>query len=302
MKPVFNLNDIECTAIDTSRYSEKKIKLLVARLDTIHPVVSGNKLFKLYYFVEEALQSTQKTILTFGGAWSNHLVATAYACKVNGLRSIGIVRGEAAEKLSVTLNDCIAYGMQLKFISREQYASKDDEIFLQQLKNEFGDCTIVPEGGYHPTGARGASLIMDMIKMQNADYVCTAIGTATTFAGLMQQQDAAKKIIGIPVLKNMTDIPERVRYLNNRFVDESNLWTDYHFGGYAKYNQALLDFMNELFTNHHLPTDFVYTGKMMYAVIDKIKQDFFDNHSTIICLHTGGLQGNGSFAAGTLVF
>lgn len=303
MKLLFEVPGLEFTSINTNLYTSKNIRLLVARLDRIHPVVSGNKLFKLHFFLEKASQTAHKTILTFGGAWSNHLLATAYACKLSGLNCIGLVRGDATGTLSYTLKEAASYGMKLKFIERTQYKEKDSDIFQKQIIDGFGDCIVIPEGGYHPLGAKGASLIMDRVRFERPTHICTAIGTATTFAGLIANRICNENIIGVPVLKNMHDIEERIVFLNkNNDPSAFTLFDEYHFGGYAKKTEELLHFMNSLYEQHHLPTDFVYTAKMMYAVTDKIKQDYFDDGSTIICLHTGGLQGNSSLPAGTLVF
>lgn len=281
----------------------KGISLSVLRLDKIHPIISGNKLFKLYYFLEAAKNTPGAPVITFGGAYSNHLVATAFACKKYGIASVGIVRGEEPANLSHTLANCIGYGMQLKFISREQYALKDSDHFKAYLKELFGHCIIIPEGGFSAPGAEGASMIMDLIN-EDTTHICSAVGTATTIAGLIKKSKDDQKIVAIPVLKGMADITERINYLlqDNTMLNKLHTESGYHFGGYAKSNPALFGFMNTLFEQHHLPTDFVYTGKMMYAVFDLIKKDFFDPGSKILCLHTGGLQGNLSLQKGVLTF
>ncbi|MEO7523278.1 MAG: pyridoxal-phosphate dependent enzyme [Ferruginibacter sp.] len=303
MEMLFKAPGLEFTDINTIPYTAKNIKLIVARLDMVHPVISGNKLFKLHYFLEEAVQSSHKTILTFGGAYSNHLAATAFACKLAGLKSIGVVRGERPGELSPTLIACANDGMLVKFVSRNVYAQKDQLQFQNELKSEFGDCLIIPEGGYHPIGAKGASLIMDKLHFLNATHICLAAGTATTLAGLVQNRQNEEIIVAVPVLKNMNDIEQRISFLTtNAKASKLVIFNDYHFGGYAKCTSALIGFMNELYEQNNLPTDFVYTAKMMYAIIDKIKTGYFEDGSFIVCLHTGGLQGNASLPAGTLVF
>jgi len=299
MKMLFEGTGLEFNSLTHPLFIEKKVTVLVARLDKIHPVVSGNKLFKLHYFLEESIRLNRKPILTFGGAYSNHLVATAFACKTMGINCIGIVRGERPLSISHTLKECEGLGMQLHYISREAYHDKASESFL----DEFGDCIVVPEGGYHPLGASGSSLIMDKIAEKKGTHICTAVGTATTLAGLLNNRKNNETIIGIPVLKNMTDIKERLQYLGcGAQTEKLTIFDEYHFGGYAKRTAALINFMNELYNEHAIPTDFVYTAKMMFAVIDKIKAGYFPVKSTVICLHTGGLQGNESLAPGTLVF
>jgi len=303
MKLLLGETSPEFDLLEAPLLAEKKVSLLVARLDKIHPVVSGNKLFKLHYFLEASLSGGNKPILTFGGAYSNHLVATAYACALAGIKCIGIVRGEKAETISHTLQHCEAYGMQLHFVSRDEYHNKETNSFFEQLRREFGEFILVPEGGYDPLGADGASLIMEWIAGKNATHVCTAVGTATTLAGLLKKRNNNETIIGVPVLKNMTDIAARLSFLGcGQESTNLALFNEYHFGGYAKKTQALLDFMNGLYSMHNIPTDFVYTAKMMYAVLDQVKAGYFPEGSSIVCLHTGGLQGNNSLAAGTLVF
>ena len=300
---LFEEPDLEFNVLNDSLFTEKKVSVIMARLDKIHPIVSGNKLFKLHYFLEESIRHNQKTILSFGGAYSNHLVATAYACKLAGIACIGIVRAERPATVSHTLKLCETYGMQLHFISREAYYSKDSLPFIEQLTNQFGEFTLIPEGGYHPLGAAGAALIMDRISGAKATHVCTAVGTATTLAGLLKNRINNETVIAVPVIKNMNDIAERLLYLGNtKELNNPVIFDNYHFGGYAKRTTGLISFMNDFFLKHAVPTDFVYTAKMMYAVIDKINAGYFAEGSTVICLHTGGLQGNASLPPGTLVF
>jgi 1-aminocyclopropane-1-carboxylate deaminase len=299
---LFNILNADADILEDELFVQKKVSVTVLRLDKIHPVVSGNKLFKLHYFLQQAGQAAHKCILTFGGAYSNHLVATAFACQAAGLKSIGIVRGEKPTLLSPTLQQCIAYGMQLRFIAREAYDKKDTVDFITGLKNEFGDCTIIPEGGYNNTGAQGAALIWRLIPKNKYTHICTATGTATTLAGLLLNANN-EKIISIPVLKGMTDIEERINCCGVTVNKEQlQIFDDYHFGGYAKNTPRLIEFMNYLWQQHRLPTDFVYTAKLFAAVYDKIKKDHFTAGSTILCLHTGGLQGNLSLPQHTLLF
>ena len=301
---LFDTGHIRTTALHDELFMQKRLALDVLRLDEIHPVVSGNKLFKLHYFLENALKSDHKTILTFGGAWSNHLVATAFASNSLGIKSVGIVRGEEPAFLSFTLQQCTQYGMQLKFISREAYAGKEDGQFIQSLKKEYGDCTIVPEGGYHAWGAKGATLIMDTVKENNYTHICTAVGTATTLAGLLLSAKKEQVVIGVSVLKGMSDLKERVGILTNDTVklDQLKLLTEYHFGGYAKTTPVLIHFMNQCWQQFQLPLDLVYTAKMFYAILDAIQKDHFPANSRILCIHTGGLQGNHSLPVDTLSY
>ncbi len=301
---LFDISNICTDVLQDDMLASNKISVAVLRLDKIHPLVSGNKLFKLHYFLEDALSSGHRNLITFGGAWSNHLVASAFACQLCGLKSIGIVRGERAAVLSATLQQCLQYGMQLKFISRESYAAKDDPSFIRGVQQEFGACTIVPEGGFHPTGAKGAALIMELIKGDAYSHVCTATGTATTLAGLLMAAHPDQRIIGVPILKGTPDIKVRIQSLSTGEVDmdQLQLLTGYHFGGYAKKTPALIAFMNHCWKQFQLPLDFVYTAKMFYALMDAVKNDLFPAGSSILCIHTGGLQGNDSLPPGTLLY
>jgi 1-aminocyclopropane-1-carboxylate deaminase len=296
-------DNISFDKLESNFLSENSVSLTVLRLDKIHEEVSGNKLFKLHYFVEACLQTYHKTILTFGGAFSNHLVATAFLCKEKGIKCIGIVRGEAPTKLSHTLVRCKELGMQLHFISRLAYKKMEGDETIKNLQNTFGECTIVPEGGFGNEGARGASLIMNFLKNESYSHVCTCVGTATTLTGLLMNNKNNATIIAIPVIKNMTDIEQRVQQLTNH-SDTNNLSIlgDYHFGGYAKYSNELIHFMNKFYTDYAIPTDFVYTAKMMFGIFDKIENAYFTKGSNILCLHTGGLQGNTSLPVGSLIF
>jgi 1-aminocyclopropane-1-carboxylate deaminase/D-cysteine desulfhydrase-like pyridoxal-dependent ACC family enzyme len=301
---LFYTSAITIDTITDKLFIEKEVSVSVLRLDKIHPVVSGNKLFKLHYFLEDALGSKQKCILSFGGAYSNHLSATAFACKALNLKSIGIVRGEQPAKLSPTLQQCIKDGMQLKFVSRQQYAGKENPDFIKVLQTEFGEFIMIPEGGYHPAGARGAALIMELISNKNYSHICTATGTATTLAGLAAAAKPNQTIIGIPVLKGMTDIKERMQYLTGTSETPKNiqLISDYHFGGYAKKTEVLIQFMNDCWLQYHIPLDFVYTAKMLFAVKESIGNNYFSKGSDILCLHTGGLQGNKSLPLQSLLY
>ncbi|MEO6720742.1 MAG: pyridoxal-phosphate dependent enzyme [Ferruginibacter sp.] len=283
--------------------AEKQVAVSVLRLDEIHPIVSGNKLFKLHYFLQDALQRPAPGIVTFGGAYSNHLAATAFACSEYKLKSIGIVRGEQPAILSHTLQQCRDYGMQLIFVSREQYARKEGLEFLNDIDIKYKDYLIVPEGGYHPSGALGAALIMDLVGKE-VTHICCAVGTATTLAGLLLGASDSQQVVGFPVLKGMDDLQERLLFLTAREYSSEQLqiMNSYLFGGYAKRMPALIDFMNSFFNSTDIPTDFVYTAKMMFGVMDCINKNFFPTGSRIVCMHTGGLQGNLSLPGEALSF
>ncbi len=288
--------------LQDKKWMGKKINLSILRLDKIHPVVSGNKLFKLHHFMDEATSSSHKTIVTFGGAWSNHLAATAYACKKEDVRSIGIVRGEEPAIWSDTLIFCRQAGMDLQFISRDLYQNSNSESFKIMLAEKYGEHTLIPEGGFSIEGARGAEGITDFFSSKSYTHICCSTGTATTFAGLINGSPENTTVVGFSALKNMTDIPERLRTLNVDLAKKYDFIGDYHFGGYAKKTNELIVFINNFYEDNKIPLDFVYTGKMMFGVIDLINKNYFEAGSNILCVHTGGLQGNQSLPRGTLNF
>ncbi len=274
-----------------------QIELAVLRLDKIHPLISGNKWFKLQYYLNEAMAQKKDTILTFGGAWSNHIIAVAAACHLKGIRSIGIIRGEAPGMLSATLQEAMALGMQLFFISRSDYAIKK---IPPELSN--ADFYLVSEGGYGQPGAAGAAKITDHVTPGYYTHICCAVGTGTMMAGLLNASDEQQSVIGIPVMKNNTDLDPAIRQLLENKTKPFLLLHDYHFGGYAKYTPALLHFMNDFYQHTSIPSDFVYTGKLFYAVADLMKKEFFPKGSRILVIHSGGLRGNASLRKGTLIF
>ena len=290
-------------------FDKHNISVSMLRLDTIHPVVSGNKIFKLHYFLEEAKKSSHKLVITFGGSYSNHLAATAYACKSVGLKCIGFVRGEKPKNLSHTLQFCLQNGMQLEFINRSSYkkinvrkGSCGEEEFLKALTKKYGDHTLIPEGGFSKNGANGAKLICNYFSLKNFSHVCCAVGTATTLAGLINGSKNETEIIGFSALKNLNDIDVRLKELKVDAAKKYSFNGDYHFGGYAKKTKELIAFINTFYDDNKIPLDFVYTGKMMFGVYDLINKNYFPSGSNILCLHTGGLQGNESLPEGTLNF
>jgi 1-aminocyclopropane-1-carboxylate deaminase len=271
-------------------------KLSVLRLDKIHPLVSGNKWYKLKYYIQEAKGKKLRGILTFGGAFSNHLLATAAICRLEGLHSIGIVRGEKPPVLSNTLINAIEQGMDLHFISREDYRNK-----LIPPGIDPGEHLLVPEGGYGKMGARGAAHIIDEINDEYS-HICCAVGTGTMMAGLINSAGHGTHVTGISVLKNNFSVKDEI---SNLVLNKSSSWDinhDYHFGGYAKHPPELISFMNEFYGHSNIPSDIVYTGKLFYGVMDLAAKNFFPSHSRILLIHSGGLQGNNSLEKGTLIY
>jgi len=268
------------------------VQVDVLRLDKLHPVVSGNKWFKLKEHL--SLVPPGKPILTFGGAWSNHLVAAAYTARQAGITSIGIIRGEQPATPSATLEEAAAYGMQLEFISRQQYQQKEDPAFIGELLRRFPGAYIIPEGGGGLPGIRGSQDILRIADTTSYTHIACAIGTGTTFQGICLAAANQQTIVGVPVLKGFdTTALDRPQTL---FLPQ------YHFGGYARHPQSLLDFMNNFHRNTGIPTDIVYTGKLFFAMTQSAREGLFPAHSRLLIIHSGGLQGNRSLQDGKLQF
>lgn len=279
--------------------------LTVKRLDQLHPEISGNKWFKLKYNLEKTLQSEHKTLLTFGGAWSNHIHATASAGKLFGIKTIGVIRGEEPKELSDTLRHALDCGMELEFVTRLAYAEKDTDDFKEWLHSRHGNFHLVPEGGSNFLGINGCMEILDESDA-SYDYICCACGTGATVAGLLLSAKPHQKVIAISVLKNGSflrdEIIKHLRFflmneeLAYEMAEQLVMVTDYDFGGYAKWNNELISFINSFEVNHFIPLDQVYTGKVMYGVLDMMKRKVFEENAKILVLHTGGLQGKQSLS------
>lgn len=279
--------------------SKHKVELYMKRDDFIHADVSGNKWRKLKYNVLKAKESKQDGILTFGGAFSNHLLATASACKQLGLKSVGIVRGEELNIHSnETLLDCAQMGMELKFISRQDYRRKSDKDFLQELRTEFPNYFIVPEGGANYLGIIGCQEILQNVNDEFSDIVVCQ-GTATTSCGILLSLKENQRLHVFPAMKGYDSIGE-MRNLMLTACFEGELMDEllkavfpqelYSFGGYGKYTQDLIDFLQGFYTETGVRLDPIYTGKAMYGMMDLIQKNTLNN-SKILFIHTGGLQG-----------
>mgnify|MGYP000417314706 FL=1 len=271
--------------LETDDYS-----LYIKREDLLHPHVSGNKFRKLYYNLQKAKEDHYSTLLTFGGAFSNHILAVAAAGKENGMKTIGVIRGEELrEKVSSnpTLNKASEFGMVFDFVSREDYRKKNEVAFLQRLKEQFGDFFLLPEGGTNNLAVKGCEEILEEIDA-DFDFICCAVGTGGTISGIINSSKVSQQVLGFPALKG--------DFLNEdicKFVTQSNwgLVTDYHFGGYAKVTEGLVEFINNFYQKFQVPLDPIYTGKMAFGVLDLIKKKKFPKGSKILMIHTGGLQG-----------
>lgn len=278
------------------------VKLYVKRLDLNHPHISGNKWYKLKYNLEEARKQGKNTILTFGGAYSNHIAATAAAGKEGGFKTIGVIRGDEHEegKRNRTLEFAASCGMQLHFVSRTDYRRKTEEEFIDELHKQFGDFYLVPEGGSNMLGVKGCMEIAKEIDM-SFDYICTSCGTGATLAGIVLSLEEKQQAIGFSSLKGGEFLEEEVKaYIDGSLhsaqaPERIGQWWinhDYHFGRYAKVTKELEQFINDFWNVNKIPLDHVYTGKMMFGIYDMIRTGFFVPGEVIVALHTGGMQGS----------
>ena len=265
-------------------------ELYIKREDKIHSHISGNKYRKLKYNLIKAKSLGFKTLLTFGGAYSNHIAAVSSVGAEFGFKTIGVIRGEELEG-SINDNPTLKFaqtcGMQLIFVTRSDYRKKVSKGFLENLKKEFGTFYLIPEGGTNPLAIKGCEEIL-IETDKNFDYVCCAVGTGGTISGLINSSKSNQKILGFPALKE-----EFLTKDISKFVNRNNweIINDYHFGGYAKINTKLVTFINQFKKEQHIPLDPVYTGKMMFGILDMIEQNMFPKGSKILAIHTGGLQG-----------
>lgn len=268
----------------------RNIEVFIKREDLIHPFVSGNKFRKLKYNLLQAKKENQSTLLTFGGAFSNHIAAVAAAGKLEGFKTIGIIRGdELATKINEnpTLKFAQENGMQLEFISREDYSNKASSEFLEELKTKFGAFYLIPEGGTNGLAIKGCE---EILTEEDAvfDYICCAVGTGGTISGIINSAQPNQKVLGFPALKG-DFLQNEIR--NFAKHDNWQLITDYHFGGYGKINEELVFFLNQFSEKTKILLDPIYTGKMIFGVINLIENNYFPNDSKIIAIHTGGIQG-----------
>ena len=269
---------------------EKNIEVYIKREDLIHPFVSGNKFRKLKYNLAEAKKQNCTTLLTFGGAFSNHIAAVAFAGKSEGFNTIGIIRGdELADKVesNPTLKFASENGMQFEFVSREMYRYKNDEAFLSELKDKFGDFYLIPEGGTNDLAVKGCTEILTE-EDKDFNYIACAVGTGGTIAGIIKSSMPNQQVLGFPALKG--------DFLQNEicnFAQETNwqLINGFEFGGYGKVTQELVSFMNEFYAKTQILLDPIYTAKMVFGVRSLIEKGFFPDDTKILLIHTGGIQG-----------
>jgi 1-aminocyclopropane-1-carboxylate deaminase len=268
----------------------KSISLYIKREDLLHPYISGNKFRKLKYNLVQAKKEKKETLLTFGGAFSNHILSVAAAGKEKGFKTIGIIRGEELkDKIAEnpTLQKAKDFGMIFEFVDREIFKERGSPKFIQQLTDKFEDFYLIPEGGTNDLAVKGCQEILTGTD-EKFDYICCAVGTGGTISGLINCSKNSQQVLGFPSLKG-----DFLREDICKFVSKSNwdLISAYHFGGYAKVSEELILFINEFYQKYKIPLDPIYTGKMMYGIMDLINRNYFPKNSKILVIHTGGLQG-----------
>jgi len=266
------------------------IEIYIKREDLLHPYISGNKFRKLKYNVQKAIEIGSELLITFGGAYSNHILATAAAGKEYGIATLGVIRGEELEsKVSEnpTLSLANEFGMQFLFVSREVYSKKEEASFIEDLIKKYKKSYILPEGGTNDLAIKGCEEIL-IEEDASFDYVCCAVGTGGTISGIINTSKEHQKIIGFSALKGdfLSDVIRK-------FVSKSNWYinNEYHFGGYGKVTNELITFLNNFYNSTSIPLDPIYTGKMVYGIFDMIQKNKFPENSKILLIHTGGLQG-----------
>tara|TARA_B100001057_G_scaffold161207_1_gene161804 strand:+ start:179 stop:1069 length:891 start_codon:yes stop_codon:yes gene_type:complete len=268
--------------ITNSMLKSKKVRLLIHRQDLNNPYCMGNKWWKLRFNLMEAISQNQSTILTFGGAFSNHIAATASACNTLGLKSIGIIRGDFTSNLNPTLIRAKKEGMKLQFIDRKTYRNKSNV----DWKSTYKDCYLIPEGGTNELAVKSCE---EMVTFKDFDTVCVPVGTGGTLSGVVRGLKPSQFALGFSALKGGDFLTAEVE----KYVNTSNwsIQSDYHFGGYAKINKKLVTFMNEFKRDFSIQLEPIYTAKMFYGIFDMINNNNFSPNSTILAIHTGGLQG-----------
>jgi len=270
------------------------IKLFIKREDLTHPELSGNKWHKLKYNLMAAKKDGYKTLLTFGGAYSNHIYATASAGKLFGFNTIGIIRGEEHLPLNPTLSFASSMGMKIHYVNRKTYREKNSKEFIEQLRQKFDNFYLLPEGGTNKLAVKGASEIISNIDL-DFDYVCCACGTGGTLAGLITGLDGGKKALGFSVLKGgrflLNNVEKLVYETTGKKYNNWDINLDFHFGGYAKINSELIKFIQRFQKITSIPIEPIYTGKLLFGIYNLILDKYFNNGMNILAIHTGGLQG-----------
>lgn len=287
--------NISMTAIQEIRsnlLSQRQVRLMIKREDLNHPIISGNKFRKLKYNLLKAKEQGKTTLLTFGGAFSNHIYAVAGAGKAFGFNTIGIIRGEEHSPLNHTLAFAESQGMHLKYIDRESYRQKTSVDFIEELKAEFGDFYLIPEGGTNELAIKGCAELVHEIET-DFDVITTSAGTGGTMAGLIVGLNGQKKVLGFSSLKGdflKSEVQGLLRSVDQGHLQNWHINTDYHFGGYAKVKPELINFIESFEKEHNIPLEPIYTGKMMFGLFDLINSNAFEPGTRIMAVHTGGIR------------
>ena len=284
--------------IEDPFFTQKEVELYLKREDLLHPAISGNKWRKLKYNLSAAREQGKSTLLTFGGAYSNHIAAVAAAGKEYSFKTLGFIRGEEHLPLNPTLTLAANCGMQLFYLDREVYRQKNNPEFIAALQQQYPEAYILPEGGTNLLAVKGCTEIVHDINIP-FDYICCAAGTGGTLAGIIAGMQGGKKVIGFPALKRgeflYPEIQQLVKEYTGLEYDNWELQTQYHFGGYAKVKPELITFIKDFKAQQGILLEPIYTGKMLFGIFDLIQQDYFKPSSTIVAIHTGGLQGLAGF-------
>lgn len=291
----FDKQLIENQKVDLQELDPYNISLYIKREDKIHPFISGNKYRKLKYNIFRAKRDNHNTLLTFGGAFSNHISAVAFTGKEFGFKTIGIIRGDELKKdlettfiQNPTLKMAHENGMQFEFVSRSDYRLKESSDFISKLDKKFGKYYLIPEGGTNKLAVKGCQEILKQ-KDQSFDIICSAAGTGGTISGIINSISDFQKVLGFPALKG--------DFLNGeieKYTIENKNWSlvnNCHLGGFAKVNKEFIDFLNNFKRETSIPLDPIYTGKMMFRLVNMIKNGQFNQGTKILVVHTGGLQG-----------
>lgn len=277
-------------------YGAHVAEIAMLRLDVVHKNVSGNKWYKLRYNIQHCIDNNISTILTFGGGYSNHLAATAAMAKLAGVKSVGVVRGNYPE-LTPTLQFCVDCGMQLHPVSHDEYKRKNTEEVLAPLAIQFPEAFTIPEGGANDLGRKGSHDIAGLIP-GNYTHVAVSVGTGTTLAGLVNALPTTAQMVGFAPMKGGAYLNEEVSvWIDNDKKLNYRIYDDWHFGGFGKDTDELLSFMNDFYLQEDIPLDKVYTAKMMYGIRHQVMEGIYPADARILCIHTGGLQGNESVRA-----
>lgn len=285
--------------VENPLYDQKKIQLFIKREDQLHPTISGNKWRKLKYNLLAAREQEHDTLLTFGGAYSNHIAAVAAAGHAFGFRTLGIIRGEEHLPLNPTLKSAQAHGMRFHYMDRSMYREKDSPALVAQLQELFGRFYLLPEGGSNPLSVKGCAEIIEEFETADFDFICAPCGTGGTLAGLVAGLNHRRQVLGFPAVKGGSFLKKEIDTLTQAYNDKVyhnfQLITDYHFKGYAKWTPELINFMRIFKDTTGIPLDPIYTGKMFFGLHDLILKNYFLPGRRILAIHTGGIQGIAGF-------